>query len=56
MPRPDNLSLGSSLAGGEDEDGCFYMNPYRETPEYRAYEQFSLVVGLLTLGDFYHTT
>ena len=35
---------------GYDNDSCFYMNPFRQTPEYKAYEQFSLVIGLLTLG------
>ena len=33
-----------------DNDSCFHGNPFRQTPEYEAYEQFSLVIGLLTLG------
>ena len=58
-----------------DEEGCFYMNPFRsletnrpyfglcfklelinfcifrETDEYKAYEQFSLTMGIFTMGE-----
>ena len=35
----------------EDVDGCFYMNPFRETEEYKAYQNFSFIIGLLTIGQ-----
>ena len=50
--RPENASFEVALEEGffYDNDSCFHGNPFRQTPEYEAYEQFSLVIGLLTLG------
>jgi len=52
MPRPENHSFEVLVEEGlgYDNDSCFFMNPFRQTPEYKAYEQFSLVIGLLTLA------
>jgi len=50
MPRPTNQSLEVVQDSSLDSDGCFYMNPSRETAEYKTYEQFSLVIGLLTMA------
>ena len=56
-PRPENHSFEVLVEEGlgYDNDSCFYMNPFRQTPEYKAYEQFSLVIGLLTLGFALHS-
>ena len=48
--RPRNESLSDDYLLVYDNESCFESNVNQNTPEYKAYEQFSLLVGMLTLG------